>query len=115
AQRFSQSYTYTAAAGWMPELFGLEPGEGAALYLPVATTFTFAGEQIAPRPVALAPGLNLFGAQQPKPAGYADIVGMPAQEGATVYQLETNGNPFAIDADNYRVSYFRNGEWHDHP
>jgi hypothetical protein len=102
--------------GWQPSTPSLSPGEGAIIYLPSPTALVFTGQRVPPNvPPGFPPGFHLVSSSTPKVAGYNDIVAAAPKEGQIVYQLRPGGDPSHFDENNYRLSFFRSGMWHDGP
>ena len=108
-------YNFAAGAGWNPAEPVVDVGEGVIIQTVVPASLVFTGTRIVPSlPVSLSPGFNLLGAQEPKIAGYADVVG-PVQEGALVYQYRPGGDITLFTETNYQNNYFIYGQWRDQP
>ena len=108
-------FTFTGGVGWDPFEPVVAVGEGVVIQLPAPATLNFVGTPVEPvLPVSLQPGLNLLGAQTPKPGGYAEVVGAP-QEGSVIYRYKPGGDPAVLSEPNYQISFFRHGMWNDSP
>ena len=109
------AFTFLGGVGWDPSEPVIAVGEGVIIQLPVPATLNFVGTQVEPiLPVTLQPGLNLLGAQTPKPGGYAEVIG-PPQEGSVIYRYKRGGDPAILSETNYQISFYRHGMWNDTP
>ena len=93
--------TYVAGFGWFPDGV-LNPGEGAFINLPSATTLTFVGE--VPQGVlsnAVPAGYSIQASQVPQAGALTTQLNFPGADGDTVYRFDRANQRYFPEAPQY--------------